>query len=202
MSIDTNPIAFIQTKLWDEYCATQQARYGNKVRRNAGPFANKHNKELNELARWCQANNIDPQHYIRTVSGYIWDTQYKVVKATLPKDYNLAYVKQRYLKELNANTGTNPETNWQIQYDHVHNTLRRAPDMYPNAFEVLNVFDAPYEAWFRVAYFDPPDTRLLNTFGELAWQIIAHNTHLRNYLRGKSPNAIKALEERHGNFPS
>jgi hypothetical protein len=197
VSVDTNPRDATAMKVWDVFYTVMQELYGDTRRRGAGALTHKYRYTFDAIAKWCIENDVDPEDYVRTESSMLTSAGKRLYK---PTDLDVPERYTHYSNMRKGNEGGQPEVRWHIQETHLRTMVVRAPDMYPNALDPLTMFDTAFDPWFRVMYPEQPIPRVLQIFGELAWDNLAHNGALRRYVRSVRPATLQVLEQRYGAF--
>lgn len=183
-----NDIDIVKFQVWDEFYTQMERRYPVRGR-GSGPDDCRYNRAMENLARFCIDEQLDPREYVQTVLPRLERDGPLIT----PNDLVGLGARNLYFDICEDRTGgTEAENMWVHQKRKLDTLVSR---MYSSEQEALLCGTNVLAPWFRIMYSDGMDEKLFDIFAGAAWKNLNENKPLLEFVRGERPSQVKLLED-------
>ena len=182
---------------WDEYYNQMAKRVQHPRGRGPTLHGSKYFKAFMRIAEQCVSMGYDVRDFVASALTVLQkDPNY-----VTPKDLTSTQVMVTYQNQVKArNNVSKAESEWHSQEITVRTLQAQRPDVFVNGRALFMSSWMPFDAWFRVFYFEPADPEILGTYGRQAWAELQPEPALRRLLYTRRPATMKQLQDMYGYF--
>lgn len=182
---------------WDEYYNQMVQKIKCPRGRGVTLYASRYFKTFMQIAEWCTQRGYDTRDFVTSVLELLQkDPNYLT-----PKDLYKPGILALYTAAVERrNNASSIQLAWDSQERVVRQMRAQRPDLFTDAYSIFSSSWKPFESWFRIAYPEEPDARLVTMYGHDAWTELQTTPALRVFLSNVRPKTLRLLQEQYGYF--